>query len=248
MSALEAEIAANFEKFHSQWQTQLAANVKLLEKSPLLFESYRRLTALQALRARIITPKYSSGSASFFLEAQNDALISHVNATTGSWRAALQSLRSVLENALNAVYYRDHEVELMLWENGDFRISPAELRAYVARHPFISRHEPKLKIMETIEAEYATLSKAVHGSKASFRMTAADTGISLWSSDTAKLGMWSTRHQKVVQAVTMLFATLHAAELQGTQNSDLRSVMYFAISQSKRTAMKSALKVSILSP
>lgn len=248
MSALEKEIDENFARFHAGWQKQLADNVATLEKQDQLKQSYRRMTALQAIKAKIVVPHYSEGSAAFFLEAQNDVLISHVNASVGAWRSALQSLRSALENALSAVYYKDHAVELELWETGSFRIAASDIRTYISKHPAVRVADPTLKAVEAIEAEYATLSKAVHASATAFRMVDVATEVSLWTANKAKLGMWSTRHERVVQSICLVMLMVHAPLLQGTSQSDLRSSLYFALSASKRTAVKKALNITIPSP
>ena len=49
-----------------------------------------------------------------------------------------------------------------------------------------------------MKAEYSMLSKAVHASATSFRMTDKGTVTSLWSSDRIKLGSWKSREKNVI--------------------------------------------------
>jgi len=135
MTHLRDEIDANHAVFFKDWTAALAKNVKDLESNPVFVESYRRITVLQAIKAHIVVPNYTAESAAFYSEAHNDALVSHVAASAGAWRTALQSLRSCIENVLCAVYYSEHPVELELWGAGEFLIGYSDLMKYLEKHP-----------------------------------------------------------------------------------------------------------------
>lgn len=116
--SLREEIEANYRRFESDWKQSLSNSIAItgeLELDPTFLESYYRLTTLQAWRAGLLEALLPKESYYFYLEAQNDALVSHIQARSGSWRSALKSLRSVIENVLFALYYMDHPVELSLW-------------------------------------------------------------------------------------------------------------------------------------
>src|SRR5437870_9984913 len=101
MITLEAEVEANFQKFRTSNKAALLATTAALEsQANKFFKSYRRIVSLQAWRSELLETAISSGSLSFFLEAQNDALTSHALAGCGSWRSSLQALRSCIENVL----------------------------------------------------------------------------------------------------------------------------------------------------
>ena len=125
--------------------------------------------AIQAIKTDLIVPCYAAGSAAFFFEAHNDALVSHVSASTGAWRSALQALRSCIENTLAAVYYNDHPIELELWQSSRFMLGFSELLGYMEKHPRLSPLGVQLSGLAAMKTEYATLSKAVHASAANFR-------------------------------------------------------------------------------
>lgn len=88
MSLLLKETEANFDAFDSDWRRHMAeVSAELAKQQPRFLESYRRMVSLQAWRAFLET-RVSEASLSFFLEAQNDALTSHVFANLGSWRSS----------------------------------------------------------------------------------------------------------------------------------------------------------------
>ncbi|HXA39204.1 MAG TPA: hypothetical protein VNW53_09405 [Phenylobacterium sp.] len=245
MSALEAEISANFEGFFKDWTTQAQKNWEKLHPNDQYLLSYRRLACFQAIKSDLVAPNFSAGSAAFFFEAHNDGLISHVNASLGSWRTALQSLRSTVENALAAVYFKDHPIELALWASGDLKPSFSELHAYCVKHPDLKDISANIKGLDVIKAEYATLSKAVHGSTTNFRMTDGVSNVLLWSTEAKRLSMWATRERSVLEGIALLYVCLFRAELAGTKKAALRNMLYFVVSSARAARIRSELKINI---
>jgi hypothetical protein len=245
MSQLESEIDANYETFFKGWTAQASKNWKSLTKSDIYKESYRRLCAFQALKAHIVTSHYSKGSAAFFFEAHNDSLVSHVSASIGSWRTALQALRSCEENVLSAIYYNDHPIELELWQTGKFQISFYDLLKYAEKHPRLASFNLQLTGLPSLQNEYTTLSKAVHASAANFRMTDSASNVLLWSDDTVKLSMWATRERKVIEDICLLMTCLHASLLQGTALTPLRNMLHFSITLANRKRLKQSANVTV---
>jgi len=201
MTPLELEIENNRKAFFTDWTAQAEVNWKKLGGKDQFKQSYRRLCCFNAVQHTFIVPNFSSGSAAFFLEAQNDALVSHVNANLGSWRTALQSLRSCIENVLSSIYFSQHPVELELWSQGEFRTSFQDLYKYLVRHPSLAKIDLATSGLSDLKVEYEVLSKAVHASALDFRMTDGASKILLWSDEEAKLGAWSTREKKVIEAI-----------------------------------------------
>ncbi len=245
MSQLQNEIDANHAAFFKHWTAQAAKNWRVLGKSDIYKSSYRRLCAVQALKTYLVTPHYSPGSAAFFFEAHNDTLVSHVSASIGAWRSALQALRSCEENTLNAIYYNDHPIEFELWQAGKFVIGFSDLLRYAEKHPRLARFGLQLTGLSTLHSEYAILSKAVHASAANFRMTDAVSNVLLWNADPIKLSMWATREKKVIESVSLLMVCLHSGLLQGTAHTPLRNVLNFSISSGSRKRLKQAAGVNI---
>ncbi len=248
MTAFEEELDQNFARFHQQWTLQIANNWKQLQTSSNVFvDSYRRMSSLNALRVYLVEKNLNSDSAAFFLEAHNDALVSHVNASFGAWRAALQSLRSCIENVLCALYYKDHPIELTQWKTGAHRIGFSELMAYMEKHPTLVGVDKSITGLETLVQEYSTLSRAVHGSAEIFRMTDQINKIMLWSTDAARAGMWQTRERHVIGAVCLLVITTFRSEFEGMKLQHVRDTLYYAIPSAARSKLK-ALGISIAKP
>lgn len=248
MTAFEDELDQNSKTFHQQWTSQIANNWKLLHATSNVYgDSYRRLSSLNALRIYLIEKKLNEDSAAFFLEAHNDALVSHVNASFGAWRAALQSLRSCLENVLSALYYKDHPIELTQWKAGAHRIGFSELLSYMERHPSLTGVDKSLTGLEVITQEYSTLSRAVHGSAETFRMTDQINKIMLWSTESAKAGMWQTRERHVLGNVCLLVVSMYRDEFSGMKLQNVRDTLYYVIPSAARSKLK-ALSISISKP
>src|SRR5258708_4715768 len=122
MNDLKDEIRHKFEKFEAVWRPELLDVIDSLGKAKdVYFQSYLQLVSLNAWRNELLASAISPDSVSFFLEAQNDGLVSHVLARMGAWRSALKSLRSCLENVAFCLYFKDHAVELVQWKSGKYR-------------------------------------------------------------------------------------------------------------------------------
>lgn len=245
MTPLEEEIENNRKSFFAGWTTHAQENWNKLGGKEQFVQSYRRLSCLNALQHVLVVPNFSAASAAFFLEAQNDALVSHVNANVGSWRTALQSLRSCIENVFSSIYYSQHPVELELWARGEFRTWFQDLHKYLTRHPRLSKLDPTVSGLADLKSEYEVLSKAVHASAADFRMTDGASKVLLWSTEEAKLGAWSTREKRVIDAVCSLMVCLHPNEMQGAKNPQLRGMLSFIIRPGRRTVFKKELGITI---
>lgn len=243
-SSLETEIDFNGQKFADRWSAEIVENITALREDENLVKSYRRITAIQAIKLSLLK-EYSTGSAEFFYEAHNDIITSHVCASFGAWRTSLQILRSAIENTLCAIYFRDHPIELERWGRGEYRAGFQELCKYCETHPKLMEPDKRLKVVEGLKKEYATLSKAVHSSAKNFRMSDAAGKILIWSTEKAKLGMWATRHEHVVQNIVLLISMLESQQLTGAMNSPVRSQLFYAISASKRKALKEVLGITV---
>ena len=163
-----------------------------------------------------------AGCVGFYAEAQNDALISHVQASLGSWRVALKALRSCIENALLCLYYKDHLVEHKLWETRQFRISISAAIKYYREHPLLRDMQEGTTGIGIINQEYAKLSRAVHASSQDFRMTEGGKGMSLWKTDAAHESRWETHEKKTLLGLNLLMLTLFHEHLQGASLSSVR--------------------------
>lgn len=245
MTSIEQEIQSNYEKFSVNWRKQLEKISTELKKNDKAYSnSYRSLVTIQAWRNHLET-KISDESLAFFLEAQNDVLVSHVWANLGAWRSSLKSLRSSLENVLFCIYYKDHPIELRLWNKGKHKLGFSETVRYIEQHPELDKIDVNVTGIPTIKDEHSTLSKAVHGSATSFRMTENGTVTSLWSADRIKLGSWKTREKNVIINLNLLLLTIFRENLKGTREKNLRNVISLTIPKNQFSKIKSNLGINL---
>lgn len=244
MTDLVSEIDSNFEAFRSAWPLAIVDNLKALESRPVYRESYRRIASFQAIKAYVIQPKVAPNAAAFFVEAQNDILLSHVQASIGSWRISLQSLRAAIENVCACLYFKDHPVELELWSSGALRVSFSSMTKYFEGHPYL-KSLPSEIVFDLIKSEYATLSKAVHGSAVNFWMTKEEKSISLWTVDAARSGMWATREKNVLRGLVLLTSALFKDELTGTKASNVRDTMSLLLTEDQKSKLDAHLNIKV---
>ena len=247
MSLTRAEIAANFDSFTASWKAELPKSIAALDSHRDEFlRSYSRITSMNAWRSNVLEEKVPEASLEFFAEALNDALVSHVFARFGSWRSALKSLRSCIENTCYCLYYKDHPVELRLWESGRHRPGFSEIHTYLEQHPDISPlGNSPLTGLATMKEEYSTLSRAVHASAKSFRMSPNVHDILLWKPDAVSLGQWRTREQHTLCALNLLLTAIFRHFLSGAQQTGLRKALAAVIPPSMHARVKTELKVTI---
>lgn len=249
MREFEQEIAANFRRFETAWPAELElVQSELGNSEEKYLQSYRRLTALNAWRT-FVDDNFAPGARDFFREAHNDAVSSHALARLGSWRAALKAIRSCIENVLYSEYYKDHPVELRLWGQGQHILGFSEVLSYLRRHPDISGLPDDFAGLDRIEKEYATLSRAVHGSATSFRMTTSEGLTNLWSADPTKLGSWSTREKHTLIGLNLLLIALHKNALQGAGLPGLRQAIALTLdSDRQRDGIRDTFGVNLPRP
>ena len=108
MVSISESVSENHKAFVKAYSNAIDENIKNLSGKEALSESYARIAAVNAVKVDIIDQYFSPEAAQFFFEAHNDAVLSHVNASIGCWRPALQALRSFMENTFSAIYYAEH--------------------------------------------------------------------------------------------------------------------------------------------
>lgn len=247
MTSLRLELEESFSKLEDLYlhQSKEAFDTLSTEKDIFLV-AYMKVSTLQAWRTQVIENKYSNEVSAFFVEAQNDALLSVILARQGFWRPALQSLRSCLENIFVSIYYFDHPVELELWQQDKHRIGFSELVTYIEKHPWIKNSQYKNKSIEIAKNEYKELSRAVHGSSVNFRMTSHDQKSEIWSPRRDKLGAWKTRLSKTIESINLLLVMRFIEELKGTRNRELRSSISLTIVKKDQQSLKIEYGITLL--
>lgn len=247
MSLLLKETETNFKSFDAAWRAEMARVAAELSKENAIFlTSYRRIVSLQAWRT-FLEPQISADSLAFFLEAQNDALTSHVFANLGSWRSALKALRSCIENVAFCIYYKDHAVEFRLWTEGKHKLPISDYITYLEQHPQRMK-TATVDPMPHLQSEYSTLSKAVHASAKSFRMTNDVKTTLLWNDAKSNLSQWQTREAAVLTNINLLLLAHFREKLSGAAEAGLREAVSLAIPATSYSEIKANLKVVLRKP
>lgn len=240
------ELQSNYLRFKASWDSQLQSALASLSATGLtkLQVSYSHAACIEGWRA-FLEQHIDEKSIAFFTEAQNDLLLSHIFAHFGIWRAGLQSLRSFMENACSCLYYKDHSVELSLWSLGKHRIMMSQLTSYFQSHPDVAAVDSSLGLSQSIDSEYATLSRAVHGSSSNFRMTNGSAFPAICSVDLPKLGMWHSRETSTIRSIVLLLVLIYHKNLQGTSHRLLREAMSDLLTPRQKSVLRSSLSVRI---
>ena len=248
MVKIRDEVKVNYENYLASFSAAITKNIASSKGDAKLVESYARVAVVNAIKIDLVDKYFPKDAAHFFFEAHNDALLSHVNASFGSWRPALQALRSYMENTMAAIYYKDHPVELEKWQSGEFTIQPRDLREYISDHPKLKKVCSEIDLRSLLNTEYATLSKAVHGSSSLFRMTSSDGKTNIAAPNAAELGKWSTRERSTVNLCTVMMVGILSDQLDGAKLSGLRDILGVALSAKSRVALKTHLNINIPAP
>lgn len=249
MRILQKEIANNAAVFAQAWPVQQSQVTNALTSETEIFESsYARLASFQAWRSEMLESSMSGAAVEFFVEAHNDAIMSHLFSRQGMFRAALQSLRSCIENVYQSIYYSDHPVELQLWSAGSHRMDRVQLEAYLGIHPLIKGVDSVVTGLPLLSRQYSILNNAVHGSAKGFRMTAGSSSLQFFSDDPIRVRKWYSNETDIIQGGNLLLLCLHRDVLSGTALPNLRSTISLAMSDSQRKAVKKHLKIALPNP
>lgn len=208
------------------------------------------LASLQSWLEYFIVPtSFGSDVRNFFVEAVNDSIIAYSQARVGTWRPALQCLRSTLENALVFLYYKDHPVELQLWTQQQHRMGFAELCTYLKAHPLLLKFDHQSETGIVVLGEiYSELSRAVHGSVTFMRMTAKAPKEELPSMhihSPAELSRFTGLVKTLVEYLNILFVAMFRESLTGTSLPLLRSAIAGAIADKRRKNVKKVFGVTL---
>jgi len=238
------EVDANFERFFNSLPVGIDGAIESLgAEKPKYRESYWRLVSLQAWRSELIETIVAPGAEAFFKEAQNDALMSHSLARQGAWRVALMCLRSCIENTLYGLFYMDHPVELAQWHADAHRLGFTAAMAYIAKHPSFMGISEQLSGLDGIRSEYATLSKAVHGSAQAFRVTKTGEIEGLNVAAVQELSQWTTRERRTLIGLNMMMLTMFRERLAGATNLNLRKSLSLTIPYRKHAEIRDVMGV-----
>ncbi len=148
---------------------------------------------------------------SIFFEVHEDINASLFHAYFGNYRSAHMHLRSVIELSLQILYFYQHEVEYLQWQNGEFRIKHDELSGYLKRHPNLQVPEVE-NLLNQITVEWKKFSKHIHAETPLFFQT------ELESKKTKKISkrdfnIWKGNYLKTGYLINLLFLIFYRDKL-----------------------------------
>lgn len=241
---MSPEILVNHARFEERWRNELQECTAAFSQDEAFKKAYSRLVSFQAWRIELFQEVMCEGSLQFSLEGQNDLLVSYLLARGGQWRSALQALRAALENYTNSFYFMDHPVELKLWEIGNFRTQFSDIIKYMIAHPSNIGISTSQNGIDIIKSEYATLSKAVHGSAVSFRMS-SDEGPRFFDATPSNLGMWETRSKLVSRGLNLLMCSLFREHMLASRKRNLRKAITYSLKSSDKAWIKETFSITL---
>lgn len=233
--------------FWSATDAAQASAAAIVRADSRLLRLYQHALSFESWRKHLLDSKLSRGLP-FWYEAQNDYLLALTHGGQGILRSALQSLRSFLENATGAIYYSEHPVEAKRFELKDFRMTWSETKEYLASYPYSSPKAFRTTLWQVLNKEYSELSRAVHGSAESFRMTAGQQFPTISAATPQAIGAWATRMQAAARAVNLLLLQHFASELEGARLPALREDVSKALSATDRSDVRQKLSVVLPRP
>lgn len=246
MNEVIDELKKNYDWFSNKLDKQLKHTFSSLNTHEDIFQgSYNRLASLESWKAYLFEIVTKDDSSKFFIEAQNDALLSHLLCRIGSWRASLQCLRACIENILFFIYYKDHPIELKLWDVGKNKLPISDYLNYYYDHPNHIVVPANIDSKVLLKAEYSTLSKAVHGSSVSFRMTKEDDFPSIMLPKIERLNMGMSREKSVLFLINLMFINLFVDHLQGAKLRELRKIISLSIPEDYHDAIKNSYGIKL---
>jgi hypothetical protein len=246
VNGLAEEVKANSLAFASAWPVQQNKTTIALNCEEATFlRSYQRLVSFQAWRSELLESIVTNEALEFFVEAHNDAVLSHILSRQGVFRPALQTLRSCIENVLQSIYYVEHPVELLLWAKGKHRLSRVELEAYLVQHPALDGLDPSVTGLQLLSRQYGILNQAVHASARGFRMTQGTGELSFFSENPVRVRQWESNQRDVVQGCNLLLMCLHRERLTGNALPNIRKAVSLAMNPPQRAAVKKHLRITL---
>lgn len=245
---IDPEIEKFAIEFRDELAASIAANISIVIKknSSKIDEAYARLTCLQAVKVYLLDGHSTDGALGFFTEAQGDGLTSQVLILSGSSRSALKSLRSLIENAIRAVYYADHPIEYRLWEEGRHRPTFRSLFEYLNDHPDLKQFSSSMQPSTSLYSNWKKLSQSVHASAKDDRMSSSTDKIEIWKTNQKSVGQWAKFQNNVIKDICLLYLALHHKKLQGATLKPLRGSFAIAFPTSFDTIIAKTFGITIL--
>lgn len=142
-----------------------------------------------------------------FHELHQDVNSSYYLASMGLYRTSNMHLRSMIELALQLLYFFDHPIEFEKWKVGDFLIKHDKLKDYLKDYPVFSTNDLKLNasnVLEQISKSWKEFSKHIHAESLIYFQTKKKSDCN-GSFDLSDFSKWKSHFIKIVKRINDLF-------------------------------------------
>ena len=246
---LAEELKVASSQFLLDWQTELGRIVQVMSTNETVVQSsYMRMASLQAWKTEFFEATMPMHALAFYVEAQNDAVLSQVLAMQGLCRSSLQAMRSCVENVYGMIYYQDHPIELEQWMQGKHRMDRSEYSSYIKKHPRLQGKLVEDCGVVALDNLYILLNHAVHASSVGFRMAMNPPSLTIAVDDHVRFKKWNTSHSHLISEINMLLLSIYGNKIAGAAKLGLKRAIYLSLSPRQRTISHRVHGVVLPSP
>lgn len=217
---------SDYKLYQNDFKTFMSETESHLEQSDV-FEMYWCTLVFKSWKEGINHVGYNSLN-DIFDELHQDVNSSYYLASMGLYRTSNMHLRSLIELALQLLYFFDHSIELEKWKVGNFVIKHDKLKDYLKEYPIFSTRESKEQVtnlVEQISKSWKDFSKHIHAESLIYFQTQKISD-STNSFDLADFGKWKSHFVKIVKRLNALFMLFFSEMYQRfpSTNKDLLSL------------------------
>ncbi len=144
-------------------------------------------------------------------EIHEDINASFFHSYFGHYRSAHMHLRSVIELALQLIYFYQHEVEYQQWKNAEFRIKHEELTSYLKKHPRL-KQRTTVNLITDITSNWKKFSKYIHAEAPNYFQSTLQSSQSKAISK-AEFNIWKSNYKKTGFLINKLFLFFFRGQL-----------------------------------
>lgn len=184
-------------------------------KSTCFFDCYVRTLFFKNWKIGFNTLEFNSLD-ELYEELHQDVNSSYYLSTIGLYRTSNMHLRSMIELALQGIYFYEHPVELEKWRLGKFVIKHDKLKDYIKDHPrFIDKtlNQEVSLLLEQISKEWKSYSKHIHAESLDYFQTQKESEINKEFVN-SEFGKWKTNYLKIIDKVNKLYILFYNQEFK----------------------------------
>ncbi|MGE6648475.1 hypothetical protein ACQKE0_04280 [Shewanella colwelliana] len=149
-------------------------------------------------------------------ELHQDVNSSYYLSSIGLYRTSNMHIRSMIELALQGIYFYEHPVELQKWRLGKFIIKHDKLKDYLKEHPrFIEKavNSEVSLLVEQISKEWKSYSKHIHAESLDYFQTQKKSEVNK-EFVKSEFSKWKTNYLKTLDKINKLYILFYKDEFR----------------------------------